>query len=59
MLSANVMEEHVAASLAAGADRHLPKPFEVPVLLRAIDALVASAEGSGAAPPPMKRAAPG
>ncbi|OYX29261.1 MAG: hypothetical protein B7Y99_13470 [Caulobacterales bacterium 32-69-10] len=40
MLSANVMAEHVAAALEAGADRHLPKPFQVGALIRTIDLLV-------------------
>lgn len=35
-LSANAMSEHVEASLAAGADRHLTKPITATVLLRAL-----------------------
>jgi PAS domain S-box-containing protein len=35
-LSANAMSEHVEASLAAGADRHLTKPIAAPVLFGAL-----------------------
>ena len=35
-LSANAMGEHVEASLAAGADRHLTKPIAAPVLFGAL-----------------------
>ncbi len=35
-LSANAMGEHVDASLAAGADKHLTKPITAPVLLSAL-----------------------
>lgn len=48
MLSANVMAEHIAAALEAGADSHLPKPFQVAALVRAIDALVRPDEMSRA-----------
>ena len=33
MLTANAMPEHIAAGQAAGADRHLPKPFDAADLL--------------------------
>jgi len=36
MLSANALPEHVDASIAAGADRHLAKPVNVDALLEAI-----------------------
>jgi len=39
MLSANALAEHIAATEAAGADRHLAKPFEAADLLGLIDAL--------------------
>jgi CheY-like chemotaxis protein len=39
MLTANALAEHVAATEAAGADRHLAKPFEAADLLGLIDAL--------------------
>ena len=35
-LSANAMGEHVEASMAAGADKHLTKPITAPVLLGAL-----------------------
>jgi CheY-like chemotaxis protein len=35
-LSANAMHEHVEASLAAGADRHLTKPITATALLGAV-----------------------
>ena len=35
-LSANAMGEHVDASMAAGADKHLTKPITAPVLLGAL-----------------------
>lgn len=38
MLTANTQSEHVAASRAAGADRHIGKPFTAAVLLDAIRA---------------------
>lgn len=40
VLSANSMPEHVEASLAAGADMHLPKPITAPGLLQALAVLV-------------------
>ena len=38
MVSANAMPEHHAASLAAGADRHISKPVAVDTLLEALNA---------------------
>ncbi|HEY2707846.1 MAG TPA: response regulator [Caulobacteraceae bacterium] len=38
MLSANAMPEHVAASLAAGADGHVAKPVTPPQLIGAVEA---------------------
>jgi CheY-like chemotaxis protein len=43
MLTANAMDEHVRASLDAGADRHISKPVRAVELLDAITALVFSA----------------
>lgn len=40
MLTANTQAEHVAASRAAGADRHVGKPFTAAVLLDAIQAVL-------------------
>ena len=46
MLTANALDEHVQASLAAGADLHLSKPLRAAELLDAIAALTAGeAEG--------------
>ena len=39
MLTANALPEHVAAAEAAGADRHLPKPFDAAELLHLVVAL--------------------
>jgi signal transduction histidine kinase/ActR/RegA family two-component response regulator len=39
MLTANALAEHIAATEAAGADRHLAKPFEAADLLGLVDAL--------------------
>jgi signal transduction histidine kinase/CheY-like chemotaxis protein len=51
MLTANAMDEHVAASLAAGADLHISKPVRAAELLGAISAMAFSAsigeEGEG------------
>ena len=41
MLTANALDEHVRASLAAGADLHLSKPLRAAELLDAIAALIA------------------
>lgn len=40
MLTANAMDEHVRASLAAGADRHLSKPIRAHDLLQAMAHLI-------------------
>ena len=40
MLTANALPEHVAASAAAGADRHLGKPITVRTLFEAIQAVL-------------------
>ena len=40
MLTANAMDEHIRASIEAGADRHLSKPVRAAELLEAIAALV-------------------
>jgi signal transduction histidine kinase/CheY-like chemotaxis protein len=40
MLTANAMDEHVQASLAAGADRHLSKPIRAEDLLHAMAQLI-------------------
>ena len=44
MLTANALDEHVSASLAAGADLHLSKPLRAAELL---DAIAALTEGAG------------
>ena len=44
MLTANAMDEHVRASLAAGADEHLSKPIRPQALIEAICNLIANAE---------------
>ena len=44
MLTANALDEHVQASLVAGADLHLSKPLRAAELLDAIAALTATAE---------------
>lgn len=41
MLTANALPEHVAASLAAGADRHLEKPVTMASLMEALNAVLA------------------
>ncbi len=41
MLTANALDEHIGASLAAGADRHLSKPVRAAELMEAITALLA------------------
>ena len=40
MLTANALDEHVKASLAAGADRHIAKPIRPMELLAAIAMLI-------------------
>ena len=47
MLTANALDEHVSASLAAGADLHLSKPLRAAELLDAIAALTGGAEQPG------------
>ena len=49
MLTANALDEHVAASLAAGADLHLSKPLRAAELLDAIAALTDDREPENAA----------
>jgi PAS domain S-box-containing protein len=51
MLTANALPEHVAASLAAGADRHLEKPVTLPALLEALNEvlIVGAADAAEAA----------
>ena len=43
MLTANAMDEHVKASLAAGADRHISKPVRAAELIDAVTMLVPAA----------------
>ncbi|PZQ60233.1 MAG: hybrid sensor histidine kinase/response regulator [Phenylobacterium zucineum] len=49
MLTANALPEHVAASLAAGADRHLEKPVTFGELVEAINEALAVGEARMAA----------
>jgi len=49
MLTANALPEHVKAAEAAGADRHLPKPFNAAELLNLVVALPQAAAKSMAA----------
>ncbi|GAA0869492.1 hypothetical protein GCM10009116_13280 [Brevundimonas basaltis] len=49
MLTANALPEHVSAAEAAGADRHLPKPFDAAELLHLVVALPRTMAGSIAA----------
>ncbi len=49
MLTANALPEHVAASLAAGADRHLEKPVTLASLLKAMNEVLGSVESAEAA----------
>jgi len=44
MLSANAMDQHLAETEAAGADRHLAKPFTPPALIQVVSDLTAQAE---------------
>ncbi|MCE3290211.1 MAG: hybrid sensor histidine kinase/response regulator [Caulobacter sp.] len=44
MLTANALDEHVQASLAAGADAHLSKPVRADSLLAAVSAALEPAE---------------
>ncbi len=50
VLSANVMPEHLESSAAAGADEHVGKPVLAPVLLEALDNVLARAEAAWAEP---------
>ncbi|MBA4804171.1 MAG: response regulator [Brevundimonas sp.] len=49
MLTANALPEHIAAAEAAGADRHLAKPFDAAELLELVLTLPAAAAASIAA----------
>ncbi|TAJ56097.1 MAG: response regulator [Brevundimonas sp.] len=49
MLTANALAEHIAAAEAAGADRHLAKPFDAGELLRLVATLPRAAAASLAA----------
>ena len=49
MLTANALDEHVKASLAAGADRHIAKPIRPMELLEAIALLISQRGVSGSA----------
>jgi PAS domain S-box-containing protein len=49
MLTANALPEHVAASLAAGADRHLEKPVTLAGLLDALNDVLDAADAAGEA----------
>jgi CheY-like chemotaxis protein len=48
MLTANALPEHVAASLAAGADRHLEKPVTLAALVQALNDVLAEPEAAEA-----------
>ncbi|MGC1301308.1 MAG: ATP-binding protein [Caulobacteraceae bacterium] len=56
MLTANALQEHVDASLAAGADDHLTKPIRAMELLEAIAEVVASRSGPHRAHPDIPSA---
>lgn len=45
MLTANTQDEHIRASQAAGADRHVAKPFTAAILMREIQNLLARESG--------------
>ena len=47
MLTANALPEHVAASRAAGADRHLEKPVTLAALLEALNEVLIVGESGG------------
>lgn len=49
MLTANALPEHVEAAQAAGADRHLAKPFSAPDLIGLVTDLVTSSAADRAA----------
>jgi CheY-like chemotaxis protein len=44
MLSANAMDQHLAETEAAGADRHLAKPFTPPALIQVVSDLTTHVE---------------
>jgi CheY-like chemotaxis protein len=44
MLSANAMDQHLTDTEAAGADRHLAKPFSAQGLIQVVGEVVQSAE---------------
>jgi signal transduction histidine kinase/CheY-like chemotaxis protein len=50
MLTANALPEHQAASLAAGADMHMPKPIQAHRLFAVLQALATQAEAQTAPP---------
>jgi CheY-like chemotaxis protein len=56
MLTANAMPEHIAASLAAGADGHLTKPILADALLERVAETAAAREQWAAAPARERRA---
>ena len=49
MLTANALDEHVKASLAAGADRHLSKPIRPMELLETMALLISHRQAGGRA----------
>ena len=49
VVSANVQDEHLAASAEAGADSHLAKPILAPTLLSALEDALDGAEGASEA----------
>ncbi len=49
MLTANALSEHIASAEAAGADRHLAKPFDAAELLNLVATLPLAAGASLAA----------
>ena len=52
VVSANALPEHVAASLAAGADGHLSKPITAARLMTAVSKAVQAANEASSAPRP-------
>jgi CheY-like chemotaxis protein len=48
MLTANALDEHVAASREAGADDHLAKPIRAAALIAAIEALIVGSDPESA-----------
>jgi len=49
MLTANALPEHIASAEAAGADRHLAKPFDAGELLELVISLPRAAQAAIAA----------